>query len=205
MQEFVIGPTLFFPRFSNTLLSSSLSHNVCFEDFVLQAKGVNCISRLCQMPANQQIICHIFHADIQLVCQITLSEFSICTSTFYLVHSTLPYITVNETLPYILIHTSIFFYNKPTLPKKHCWWELSLSKPEQWLYVNTADNPADCATRPSQATSLIESTWIHGSNQIPIGNITDSHDSFPLVSPEEDKELHPEVGVLDKRVTPEPS
>ena len=70
--------------------------------------------------------------------------------------------------------------------------------------MNTADNPADCATRPSQATSLIESTWIHGSNQIPIGNITDSQDSFPLVSPEEDKELHPEVGVLDKRVTPEP-
>ena len=34
---------------------------------------------------------------------------------------------VNETLPYILVHTSIFFYSKPTLPKKHCSWELSLN------------------------------------------------------------------------------
>ena len=36
-------------------------------------------------------------------------------------------IFVNETLPYILIYTSIFFYNKPTLLKKHCSWELSLN------------------------------------------------------------------------------
>ena len=79
------------------------------------------------MPANQQIICHIFHADNRRVCQITLSKFSIYTSTFYFAHSTLPYIFVNETWPYVLVYTSIFFYNKPTLSNKHCSWELSFT------------------------------------------------------------------------------
>ena len=32
---------------------------------------------------------------------------------------------------------------------------LRLTKPEQWLYVNTADNPADCATRPDQVSNLM--------------------------------------------------
>ena len=75
----------------------------------------------------QQTICHIFHADIERFCHITWAKFSIYTGTFYFAHSTLQYLFVNETLPYVLIHTSIFFYNKPTLQKKHCSWELSLS------------------------------------------------------------------------------
>ena len=48
---------------ASVLSTSSPTHNVCFEDIIKQAEGVNCIPHLCQMPANQQIICHIFHAD----------------------------------------------------------------------------------------------------------------------------------------------
>ena len=78
---------------------------------------------------------------------------------------------------------------------------LHLSKPEQGFYVNTSDNPADSATRPSPVTSLTDSSWIHEPNRIPNQDYTDSEHSFPLVSPEEDKELRPEISVLGTRVT----
>ena len=67
--------------------------------------------------------------------------------------------------------------------------------------MNTSDNPADSATRPSPVTSLTDSSWIHGPNRIPNQDYTDSEHSFPLVSPEEDKELRPEVSVLGTSVT----
>ena len=82
---------------------------------------------------------------------------------------------------------------------------LHLSKPEQWFYVNPSDNPADSATRPSPVTGHTDTSWIHGPNKIPNQDYTDSEHSFPLVSPEEDKELRPEISVLGTRVTPEPS
>lgn len=75
------------------------------------------------------------------------------------------------------------------------------SKPEQWFYVHTGDNPADTATRPSRVDSLSDSTWIHGPDRTPILDSTDSHESFPLVSPDEDKELRPEVDVLSTKVS----
>ena len=77
---------------------------------------------------------------------------------------------------------------------------LHYSKPEQWYYVNSADNPANCATRPNLAANLIESVWIHGSNRI--SDLPDSQDSFPLVSPEQDKEVRPENSALDTSVSP---
>lgn len=79
---------------------------------------------------------------------------------------------------------------------------LHLSKPEQWFYVNSSNNPADSATRPSQVGNLTDSTWIHGPDRTPIldTDSTDSQDSFPLVSPEVDKEVRPEVDVIKTRV-----
>ena len=53
--------------------------------------------------------------------------------------------------------------------------------------MNSADNSADCATRPNLATNLVESVWIHGPKQI--SDSTDSQDGFLLVSPEQDKEV----------------
>ena len=67
--------------------------------------------------------------------------------------------------------------------------------------MNTDDNPADSATMPSQVASLTDSTWIHGPDQTPILDSIDSHESFPFVSPDEDKELRPEVDVLSIKIT----
>ena len=35
-------------------------------------------------------------------------------------------------------------------------------KPSQWSYVNTADNPADMASRGANVTKLATSTWFSG-------------------------------------------
>ena len=74
---------------------------------------------------------------------------------------------------------------------------LRLTKPEQWLYVNTADNPADCATRPDQVSNLMGSMWIHGPSHI---QSKDQTKSFSLVDPDEDREIRPEVNTLDTSV-----
>ena len=64
------------------------------------------------------------------------------------------------------------------------------SKPEQWLYVPSKDNPADSATRSLPAADLENSPWLHGPAVCDIG----IRDDFPLVEP--DVELKPEVSVL---------
>ena len=62
----------------------------------------------------------------------------------------------------------------------------------QWFYVKTGDNPTDCATRPSQVTDFLESSWILG--------LSDPSDTFPLVLPNDDVEMCPEVSALSTNV-----
>ena len=76
---------------------------------------------------------------------------------------------------------------------------LRLTKPEQWLYINTADNPADCATRPGQVTNLMDSKWIHGPSNIQVHD-KDQIKSFSLIDPDEDKEIRPVINTLDTSV-----
>ncbi|XP_055998874.1 uncharacterized protein LOC130047578 [Ostrea edulis] len=63
-----------------------------------------------------------------------------------------------------------------------------ISKPAQWRYVPTGLNPADEATRSIPARNLQESLWLNGPPRKLLSQV-DSDTSFPLVSPEEDKEV----------------
>ena len=62
----------------------------------------------------------------------------------------------------------------------------------QWFNVKTGDNPADCATRPSQVTDFLKSSWICGPS--------DPSDTFPLVLPNDDVDIRPEVTALSSSV-----
>ena len=76
---------------------------------------------------------------------------------------------------------------------------MRLTKPEQWLYINTADNPADCATRPGQVTNLMDSKWIHGPSNIQVYD-KDQIKSFSLIDLDEDKEIRLVINTLDTSV-----
>ena len=41
-----------------------------------------------------------------------------------------------------------------------------VTNPSQWFHFKTGDNPADCATRPSQVTDFLQSSWIGGPSDI---------------------------------------
>ncbi|XP_053403242.1 uncharacterized protein LOC128558339 [Mercenaria mercenaria] len=71
----------------------------------------------------------------------------------------------------------------------------SSSCPEQWNYVPTHLNPADCATRGVAAINMVQSQWLKGPSQMHLEEDSD----FPLVNPELDKEIH--VNVAASKVT----
>ena len=120
LQEFVIGPTLFPPLAVRILFGHRVPHIA----FVLktlynrQREGVNCIPHLCQNASKPTK--YLLHFPRRHLASLSNHFVKVLHLHEHLVHSTLPYIFVNETLPYSLINTGIFFFNKPTLPKKHC-------------------------------------------------------------------------------------
>lgn len=63
------------------------------------------------------------------------------------------------------------------------------SSPEQWGYVPTAQNPADEPTRSISAGSLQESKWLNGPSGSFSRQAEESYQEFPLVDPDEDKEI----------------
>ena len=70
------------------------------------------------------------------------------------------------------------------------------SKPTQWKYINTGNNPVDCATRPIQAHEFLKSSWLNGPEKLP----KDASNIFPLVEPDEDEEIRPSVNTLSTNV-----
>lgn len=65
------------------------------------------------------------------------------------------------------------------------------SQPSQWKYIASELNPADVATRSVKACQLADSKWIKGPD--PLIDSTSNLDQYPLIEPETDKELQPEV------------
>ena len=63
------------------------------------------------------------------------------------------------------------------------------TKPYQWVYVNTLDNPADPATRGLSAESLSSSKWLSGPSKFPTSWKDTWCDKYPLVDPDSDKEI----------------
>lgn len=69
------------------------------------------------------------------------------------------------------------------------------TRPKQWRYVPSNENPADCATRSVDASHLSGTTWLSGpaflSSETP-----SKPDCFDLVDPTQDAEIRPEVSAL---------
>ncbi|XP_033744340.1 uncharacterized protein LOC117330227 [Pecten maximus] len=76
---------------------------------------------------------------------------------------------------------------------------------DQWSYVNTRENPADLATRSStKPEDFANSNWLRGPEQL-YKNFAITPREFPLVEPDDDKELRPEVTVASRKTVLEES
>ena len=73
------------------------------------------------------------------------------------------------------------------------------SNPDQWGYVKTDLNPADCATRPILASDLPGCLWLYGLSDF-TPDIQSIGEVYPLVEPEDDKEVRPVVNALSTEV-----
>jgi hypothetical protein len=72
------------------------------------------------------------------------------------------------------------------------------SDSNQWFYVASKHNPADCATRSIPAADLQNSLWLREpSDKTRIG----SPEDHPLVDPEQDKVLKAEIFILTTKVS----
>ncbi|KAM4593953.1 uncharacterized protein PAE49_010961 [Odontesthes bonariensis] len=72
------------------------------------------------------------------------------------------------------------------------------TKPEQWHYVRTTQNPADHATRSVSAVELANTTWITGPPflSLPEGASTSEEESYDLVAPDLDTEVRSHATML---------
>ena len=70
-------------------------------------------------------------------------------------------------------------------------------RPEQWNFVPTHLNPADCGTRCSiSAFNLKASPWLHGPSWLSNEEAEDLQQrGFPLITPDDDREIRPCVDV----------
>lgn len=76
------------------------------------------------------------------------------------------------------------------------------SKPLQWEFVPTAQNPADIGTRClTSVEELAESDWLRGPLLLRSPHSKEEVLTFPLVSPEEDKDVRPEVKVKKTEIS----
>lgn len=74
-----------------------------------------------------------------------------------------------------------------------------ITEPDQWHYVQTAQNPADHATRSVPAAELKNTTWLTGPAFLsppPDGVPSPEEDHHKLVDPDSDTEVHSHATAL---------
>lgn len=66
------------------------------------------------------------------------------------------------------------------------------TRPEQWHYISTSQNPADHATRSVPASDLKDSTWLSGPAFLshPDSECLEDNPSYKLIDPDSDVEVH---------------
>ena len=76
------------------------------------------------------------------------------------------------------------------------------TSPEQWKYVSTTENPADCASRSVPAGSLTNTMWLSGpAFLLESAERETSPTSFILINPSSDVDIRPQVTCRATRVT----
>lgn len=74
------------------------------------------------------------------------------------------------------------------------------TNPSLWAYVRTDLNPADVATRSVHAFEMENSPWLHGPASLPPNKPCPVEVPYPLVKPDEDKEIRPVVCALSTSI-----
>lgn len=74
------------------------------------------------------------------------------------------------------------------------------TRPEQWKYVRTDENPADHATRMVPATRLKGTNWFTAPDFLSRHETDPATQDFVLVDPDHDKELRPEASTFVTKV-----
>lgn len=69
------------------------------------------------------------------------------------------------------------------------------SKPEQWHFVRTEENPADHVSRSLPASRLVQMSWFTGPSFLsqPPAEKTQTSETFELIEHEKDSEIRPQV------------
>jgi hypothetical protein len=69
------------------------------------------------------------------------------------------------------------------------------SRPEQWHYVRTEENPADHASRSLPASDLVKTSWFTGPSFLhqPHTEKIQTSETFQLIESEKDSEIRPQV------------
>lgn len=75
------------------------------------------------------------------------------------------------------------------------------SRPVQWRFVPTDENPADHATHSVAASRLKETNWLSGPRFLSIPGATNSGNSYELVDPSSDPDIRPLVSTLATATT----
>ena len=75
------------------------------------------------------------------------------------------------------------------------------TSPDQWSYISTEKNPADIGTRSFSASSMCDSPWLLGPQFLLNSEEPHPLTPFPLVIPDEDEEVRPNVNVLKSEVS----
>lgn len=70
---------------------------------------------------------------------------------------------------------------------------LKVTNPDQWNYVSTKDNPADHGTRGLCTANDVQEKWLKGPERLQKVHGSGEQEEFPLISPEEDKEIRVNV------------
>jgi hypothetical protein len=66
----------------------------------------------------------------------------------------------------------------------------------QWSYIPSQLNPADCATRSLPPNQMQHSPWLRGPEHLNKESLPTSDTDFPLIDPDGDKEVKPEISVM---------
>ena len=76
------------------------------------------------------------------------------------------------------------------------------TSPNQWSFVPTEKNPADSATRSVPVASMQNHPWLKGPSHLLEVQNTTEEDSYPLMDPDDDKEIRPSVQALKTSICP---
>lgn len=100
------------------------------------------------------------------------------------------------TLGYICNRTRRFY----TYVSNRVQYILKHSSSDQWSYVETSIIPADVGSRGLTVHQVKDSVWLKGPPSSLYVNCSQEHSDYPLLDPQDDKEIRPEVFTLATKV-----